>query len=238
MNGRRRKDEPFNPFAPNASQKSRERKERSPRPSRPKTPEPVKQSDDHAAKQRAAVEALKRKKELEEKKTAEKDAQNVSPVVRKNPSPQPKPAPKTSIKKPDSREDRLASLRAKSAATAQLAKDAKDEHEKKKAKAKAKAEAKAEAKAKAEANKLFEGRINMKQIQQVGDSGQYCSISGITCLEDVRIKVSKNKFKLLFDEKKNRSNWSGYDVTVTKNDPNEMEQEDSPYLLHCAPIET
>lgn len=126
MNGRRRKDEPFNPFAPNASQKSRERKERSPRPSRPKTPEPVKQSDDHAAKQRAAVEALKRKKELEEKKTAEKVAQNVAPVVRKNPSPQPKPAPKTSIKKPDSREDRLAALRAKSAATAQFAKDAKD----------------------------------------------------------------------------------------------------------------
>jgi len=126
MNGRRRKDEPFNPFAPNASQKSRERKERSPRPSRPKTPEPIKQSDDHAAKQRAAVEALKRKKELEEKKTAEKVAQNVAPVVRKNPSPQPKPAPKTSIKKPDSREDRLASLRAKSAATAQFAKDAKD----------------------------------------------------------------------------------------------------------------
>ena len=127
MNGRRRKDEPFNPFAPNASQKSRERKERTQRPTpRPKTPEPVKQTDDHAAKQRAAVEALKRKKELEEKKTAEKVAQNVAPVVRKNPSPQPKPAPKTSITKPDSREERLAALRAKSAATAQFAKDAKD----------------------------------------------------------------------------------------------------------------
>ena len=95
MNGRRRKDEPFNPFAPNASQKSRERKERSPRPSRPKTPEPVKQSDDLAAKQRAAIEALKRKKELEEKKKAEKIAEKVEPVVRKNPSPQPKQAPKT-----------------------------------------------------------------------------------------------------------------------------------------------
>ena len=131
MNGRRRKDEPFNPFAPNASQKSRERKERTQRPPpRTKTPEPVKQSDDLAAKQKTAIEALKRKKELEEKKAAEKVAQNVAqsvePVVRKNPSPQPKQAPKTSIKKPDSREDRLAALRAKSAATAQFAKDAKD----------------------------------------------------------------------------------------------------------------
>ena len=121
MNGRRRKDEPFNPFAPNASQKSRERKERTQRPTpRPKTPEPVKQSDDLAAKQKVAIEALKRKKEVEEKKAAEKVAQSVEPVVRKNPSPQPKQAPKTSIKKPDSREDRLA------AATAQFAKDAKD----------------------------------------------------------------------------------------------------------------
>ncbi len=127
MNGRRRKDEPFNPFAPNASQKSRERKERTQRPTpRPKTPEPVKQSDDLAAKQKVAIEALKRKKEVEEKKAAEKVAQSVEPVVRKNPSPQPKQAPKTSIKKPDSREDRLAALRAKSAATAQFAKDAKD----------------------------------------------------------------------------------------------------------------
>ena len=131
MNGRRRKDEPFNPFAPNASQKSRERKERTQRPApRTKTPEPVKPSDDLAAKQKAAIEALKRKKELEEQKAAEKVAQKVAqsvePVVRKNPSPQPKQAPKTSIKKPDSREDRLAALRAKSAATAQFAKDAKD----------------------------------------------------------------------------------------------------------------
>ena len=31
MNGRRRKDEPFNPFAPNAGQKARDRKEKPPR---------------------------------------------------------------------------------------------------------------------------------------------------------------------------------------------------------------
>ena len=43
-----------------------------------------------------------------------------------HPSPQPKPAPKTEIKRPDGREERLAALRAKSAATAQFAKEAKD----------------------------------------------------------------------------------------------------------------
>ena len=49
------------------------------------------------------------------------------PVQKKHqPSPQPKPAPKTEVKKPDGREERLAALRAKSAATAQFAKEAKD----------------------------------------------------------------------------------------------------------------
>ncbi|MGB2452910.1 MAG: hypothetical protein ACPIB8_08225, partial [Candidatus Poseidoniaceae archaeon] len=49
------------------------------------------------------------------------------PAERKHqPSPQPKPAPKTEVKKPDGREERLAALRAKSAATAQFAKEAKD----------------------------------------------------------------------------------------------------------------
>ncbi len=128
MNGRRRKDEPFNPFAPNASQKARDRKEKSHRPTpRQRTPEPAKPGDDLAAKQRAAMEALRRRKEVEdEKSSSDKNAQKTEVVPKHKPSPQPKPAPKTSIKKPESRADRLASLRAKSAATAQFAKDAQD----------------------------------------------------------------------------------------------------------------
>ena len=128
MNGRRRKDEPFNPFAPNASQKARDRKEKSHRPAtRQRTPEPAKPVNDLASKQRAAMEALRRRKEVEdEKSSSEKSAQKTEVVPKHKPSPQPKPAPKTSIKKPESRADRLASLRAKSAATAQFAKDAQD----------------------------------------------------------------------------------------------------------------
>ena len=127
MNGRRRKDEPFNPFAPNASQKARDRKDKVQRPtSRPRTPEPVKPTNDLAAKQKAAMEAMRKRKEIEnDKQSAAKPATAKSTPVHK-PSPQPKPAPKTSIKKPENREDRLAALRAKSAATAQFAKDAKD----------------------------------------------------------------------------------------------------------------
>ena len=127
MNGRRRKDEPFNPFAPNASQKARDRKEKVQRQtSRQRTPEPVKPTNDLAAKQKAAMEAMRKRKEIEIEKqsTVKVEVQKTSTVHK--PSPQPKPAPKTSIKKPENREDRLAALRAKSAATAQFAKDAKD----------------------------------------------------------------------------------------------------------------
>ena len=126
MNGRRRKDEPFNPFAPNASQKARDRKEKVARqPSRPKPSVPQKPTNDLAAKQKAAMEALKQRREIESKT----DAKPVQPkpVQKKHqPSPQPKPVPKTEVKKPDGREERLAALRAKSAATAQFAKEAKD----------------------------------------------------------------------------------------------------------------
>ena len=126
MNGRRRKDEPFNPFAPNAGQKARDRKEKVARqPSRPKPSTPQKPTNDLAAKQKAAMEALKQRREIETK-TAAKPVQP-QPVQKKHqPSPQPKPVPKTEVKKPDGREERLAALRAKSAATAQFAKEAKD----------------------------------------------------------------------------------------------------------------
>ena len=128
MNGRRRKDEPFNPFAPNASQKARDRKDKSHRPAaRQRTPEPVKPTNDLAAKQKAAMEALRKRKELENEKSGTKpEKKKEEHVTKHKPSPQPKPAPKTTIKKPESREDRLASLREKSAATAQFAKDAQD----------------------------------------------------------------------------------------------------------------
>ena len=72
MNGRRRKDEPFNPFAPNASQKARDRKEKTPRqPARPRTPEPKKPVEDLAAKQRAAMQALKQRRDSDNTSEAE-----------------------------------------------------------------------------------------------------------------------------------------------------------------------
>ncbi len=126
MDRRRRKDEPFNPFAPNASQKAKERKNKVNRqPPRPRAPEVKKPQNDLAAKQKAAMEAMRKRREIENQSKSQPAKQEIS-KPRHQPSPQPKPAPKSEIKKPSKREDRLADLRAKSAATAQFAKEAQD----------------------------------------------------------------------------------------------------------------
>ena len=126
MNGRRRKDEPFNPFAPNASQKARDRKERSQKiQPKPRAPEPKRKLTILLPSKKPLWKLLRRQRQVEDKEVVEKRESTVA-KPKHTPSPQPKPAPKTSIKKPASREDRLATLRAKSAATAQFAKEAKD----------------------------------------------------------------------------------------------------------------
>jgi len=126
MDRRRRKDEPFNPFAPNASQKARDRKEKTQRQApKPKAPEVKKTQNDLAAKQKAAMDALRNRREIENKSKTQPGKQETA-KPKHQPSPQPKPAPKSEVKRPDKREDRLADLRAKSAATAQFAKEAQD----------------------------------------------------------------------------------------------------------------
>jgi len=126
MDRRRRKDEPFNPFAPNASQKARDRKEKTQRqPPRQKAPETKIPQQDLASKQKAAMEALRKRREIENQEKTQPVKQEVA-KPKHQPSPQPKPVPKTEVKRPNKREDRLADLRAKSAATAQFAKEAQD----------------------------------------------------------------------------------------------------------------
>ena len=71
------------------------------------------------------MEALKKRREISEQEKSVVPKEKVRKPSHQ-PSPQPKPAPKTQIRRPDNREERLAALRAKSAATAQFAKEAKD----------------------------------------------------------------------------------------------------------------
>ena len=159
MERRRRKDEPFNPFAPNASAKARVRRQQAQHRDnvRQGKPEPEVKSNsqaDLAAKQKAAIDALRLKNEsvVEEKVTVTEKVEaepivveipEVKEVVKSEPkenaesvakrqkaiSIKPRSPPKSKPKKKTNREDRLATLRAKSAATAEFAKQAKQSQE-------------------------------------------------------------------------------------------------------------
>ena len=93
MDRRRRKDEPFNPFAPNADKQARVRKEqrarRLPRPEAPiQTRDDPKQ--DLAAKQRAALADLAKRKASVQAPVQPKSAPIPTPVVVQEPIPTPK----------------------------------------------------------------------------------------------------------------------------------------------------
>ena len=124
-----RRDEPFNPFAPNADKERKKRKdmrEKTQRPPRQTPQQQPKAKVDYAQKQKEALEKLKARGDLS------KPAQPVEskPVVASSTAVErPKPVQRTVVPeqtKAQSRDDHLAKLKEKSAATAQFAKEAKD----------------------------------------------------------------------------------------------------------------
>ncbi len=126
MQGRRRRDEPFNPFAPNASQKAKDRRDKAIKNKPKPQQENPQQKVDLAAKQRAALKEMAARNEVTNKTQTE----SVKPIQQQNtPSNEVVKAPPPSQKineqaKPETREERLAKLKEKSAATAQFAKEA------------------------------------------------------------------------------------------------------------------
>ena len=154
MDNRRRprKNEPFDPFAPNAAKRAQVRKQQSSQRREPANQtrtvvEPTRTTTDRQseleAKAKAARDALNLQKSVEEvtpepkaeaipspPAESEKKEKPVEKVVESTPKrrniPKPRSPPKSQPKKPSNREDRLASLRAKSAATAEFAKQAKE----------------------------------------------------------------------------------------------------------------
>lgn len=154
MDNRRRprKNEPFDPFAPNAAKRAQVRKQQSSQRREPVThnrtvAEPVaapsNRQSELEAKAKAARDAINKQKKVVEPtpklkeeplpsppaKPVEKVVQeSVENVSKRRNIPKPRSPPKSQPKKPSNREDRLASLRAKSAATAEFAKQAKEGH--------------------------------------------------------------------------------------------------------------
>jgi len=127
MQGRRRRDEPFNPFAPNASQKAKDRREKSLK----NKPKPLQESPqkkvDLAAKQRAALKEMAARNEVvndprsEPPNSTQQQVNKTNEIIKITSTPN----KVEEQSKPESREERLAKLKEKSAATAQFAKEAK-----------------------------------------------------------------------------------------------------------------
>mgnify|MGYP004399927409 CR=1 FL=1 len=153
---RPRKNEPFDPFAPNAAKRAQVRKQQSSQRREPvtqnrsvvdSTRNKTDRQSELEAKAKAARDALNIQKTVEvpapkpkvevvpetptKSETKEKPVEKIVPeVVETTPKrrniPKPRSPPKSQPKKASNREDRLASLRAKSAATAEFAKQAKE----------------------------------------------------------------------------------------------------------------
>ena len=130
MQGRRRRDEPFNPFAPNASQKAKERREKSQK-NKPKPSQQVRPpQQDLEAKRRAALQELNARREAEAAKLAsiEKPTPKAT-TVSEEPKPVQKVPKEPQQPKSETRAERIAKLKEASEATAQFAKDAKSAKE-------------------------------------------------------------------------------------------------------------
>ena len=128
MQGRRRRDEPFNPFAPNASQNARDRREkRDKNKPKPVVSQPV-VTNTLADMQRAAQKELEKTETLAPKNEYTIPATTTTEVVNEVKPDTQKPVQRQvkniEDKKPESRQERLARLAEKSAATAKFAKEA------------------------------------------------------------------------------------------------------------------
>ncbi len=128
MQGRRRRDEPFNPFAPNASQNARDRREkRDKNKPKPVVSQPV-VTNTLADMQRAAQKELEKTETLVPKNEYTIPATTTTEVVNEVKPDTQKPVQRQvkniEDKKPESRQERLARLAEKSAATAKFAKEA------------------------------------------------------------------------------------------------------------------
>ena len=129
IEGRRRRDEPFNPFAPGASQNARKRKEDARRRAGDDkartTTQPVPQVDASAERQKKAIVALKNRQDAS-KKVVDDDKKPNATKTSAAKIDQPIPLSHRQ-KQPQStsRDVRIASLKEKSAATAAIAEEAK-----------------------------------------------------------------------------------------------------------------
>ena len=88
---------------------------------------------------------------------------------------------------------------------------------------------------------LFSGKILLEDIEKIERTINSFFILNVDKLRSKVITVSNKKWKILFDEKKNRDSWTGYDITVVTKSGAEfanidIEDDVVAYLLHCKVI--
>ena len=94
-----------------------------------------------------------------------------------------------------------------------------------------------------DAETMFSGQISLEQVDRYQDSEAAFVMRGVPELDNAIISVAKSKFKVLFDPAKNRTKWSGYNVTVKSTIPEEISsrenfvEESTAYLENLKTIE-
>ena len=89
-----------------------------------------------------------------------------------------------------------------------------------------------------ERNTIFSDKILLEDVEKIDGTKNSFFLLNIDKLKNKAITIGASKWKIFFDEKKNRSTWTGYNITiVTKSGAEfsnvDVEDDVVAYLMHC-----
>ena len=89
-----------------------------------------------------------------------------------------------------------------------------------------------------ERNTIFSDRILLEDVEKIDGTKKSFFLLNVDQLKNKPITIGASKWKVFFDEKKNRGTWTGYNITVVTKSGAEysnvdLEDDVVAYLLHC-----
>jgi hypothetical protein len=89
-----------------------------------------------------------------------------------------------------------------------------------------------------ERNTVFSDRILLEDVEKIDGTKNSFFLLNVDKLKNKPISIGASKWKIFFDEKKNRGTWTGYNITVVTKSGAEysnvdIEDDVAAYLLHC-----
>jgi hypothetical protein len=89
-----------------------------------------------------------------------------------------------------------------------------------------------------ERNTIFSDKILLEDVEKIDGTKNSFFLLNVDKLKNKAITIGASKWKIFFDEKKNRSTWTGYNITiVTKSGAEfsnvDVEDDVVAYLMHC-----